>query len=117
MEETQEHSSRYGGCVSRPTGLRRPGVRFYRRSRMENTSVCAVMVTYHPDDGVLDNLAAIRPQVKGLVVVDKGSSKDDRNRWRLAAREMGFTLVENGDNLGIAAALNIGVRRAQSERY
>ena len=84
---------------------------------MEKKSVCAVVVTYRPDDGVLDNLAAIRPQVQGLVVVDNGSSEEKRNRLRLAAREMEFTLIENGDNLGIAAALNIGAKWAQSERY
>ncbi|HET6218807.1 MAG TPA: glycosyltransferase family 2 protein [Acidobacteriaceae bacterium] len=84
---------------------------------MEKKSVCAVVVTYHPDDGVLDNLGAIRPQVQGLVVVDNGSSEEKRNRLRLAAGEVEFTLIENGNNLGIAAALNIGVKWAQSERY
>jgi rhamnosyltransferase len=84
---------------------------------MEKKSVGAVVVTYHPDDGVLDNLGAIRPQVQGLVVVDNGSSEEKRNRLRLAARELEFTLIENGNNLGIAAALNIGAKWAQSERY
>jgi rhamnosyltransferase len=84
---------------------------------MEITSVCAVVVTYHPDDRVLDNLAAIRPQVQGLVVVDNGSSEEKRNRLRLAASEVGFALIENGDNLGIAAALNIGAKWAQAEGY
>ncbi len=84
---------------------------------MEMKSVCAVVVTYRPDDEVMDNLRAIRPQVQGLVVVDNGSSEEKRNRLRLAARELEFTLIENGDNLGIAAALNIGAKWAESERY
>ena len=84
---------------------------------MEKKSVCAVVVTYHPDAAVLDNLAVIRPQVQGLVVVDNGSSEEKLNRLRLAALEMEFTLIENGDNLGIAAGLNIGVKWAQSEDY
>jgi rhamnosyltransferase len=84
---------------------------------MENKSVCAVVVTYHPDDEVLNNLGAIRPQVQELVVVDNGSPKEKRDRLRLAAREMEFALIENGNNLGIAAALNIGVKWAQSARY
>jgi rhamnosyltransferase len=84
---------------------------------MENRSICAVVVTYHPDDGVLDNLAAIRPQVQGLVVVDNGSTEEKRNCLRLAACEVAFTLIENGENLGIAAALNIGAKWAQSEGY
>jgi rhamnosyltransferase len=52
-----------------------------------------------------------------LVVVDNGSSEEKRNRLRLTAREVEFTLIENGDNLGIAAALNIGAKWAQSEGY
>jgi rhamnosyltransferase len=84
---------------------------------MEKESVCAVVVTYHPDAAVLDNLAAIRPQVQGLVVVDNGSSKEKLSRLRLAAPEVEFTLIENGDNLGIATALNIGVKWAQSQGY
>jgi rhamnosyltransferase len=84
---------------------------------MEKKSVCAVVVTYRPDAAVLDNLAAIRPQVQGLVVVDNGSSEEKLNRLRLAAPDMGFTLIENGDNLGIATGLNIGVKWAQSEGY
>jgi rhamnosyltransferase len=84
---------------------------------MEKKSVCAVVVTYHPDAAVLDNLAAIRPQVQGLVVVDNGSSEVKLKRLRLGALELEFTLIENGDNLGIATALNIGVKWAQSEGY
>jgi len=84
---------------------------------MEKKSVCAVVVTYHPDAAVPDNLAAIRPQVQGLVVVDNGSSEEKLNRLRLAALGIKFTLIENGDNLGIATGLNIGVKWAQSEGY
>jgi rhamnosyltransferase len=84
---------------------------------MEKKSVCAVVVTYHPDAVVLKNLSAIRPQVQGLLVVDNGSSEERRNHLRRGAREVGFTLIENGDNLGIATALNIGAKWAQSEGY
>lgn len=84
---------------------------------MEKKSVCAVVVTYHPDDVVLENLVAIRPQVQGLLVVDNGSSEERRNRLRRGARDVGFTLIENGENLGIATALNIGAKWAKSEGY
>jgi rhamnosyltransferase len=79
--------------------------------------VCAVVVTYHPDDAVLDNLAAIRPQVQGLVVVDNGSREERRSLLRLASREWHFKLIENGENMGIAAALNTGVKWAEEEGY
>ncbi len=57
------------------------------------------------------NLRALRPQVDFLVVVDNGSSEKELERLRTEARGPGVQLVENGENLGIATALNIGVRR------
>lgn len=77
---------------------------------MVKNSVCAVVVTYHPDAGVLHNLSALMPQVEHLVVVDNGSSAAELEPLRRQAGTPGFTLIENGENLGIAAALNIGAR-------
>jgi rhamnosyltransferase len=49
------------------------------------------------------------------VVVDNGSAESELAGLREAAREIGFRLMENAANLGIAAALNRGVRDAQRE--
>jgi len=81
---------------------------------MEPTQTGAILVTYYPDADVLQNLDALRPQVSHLLVVDNGSSPSALNSLRSAAKTLNFELLENGDNLGIGAALNIGVRRAQS---
>ena len=78
---------------------------------------CAVIVTFHPPAAVLENLAKVRLQVEGLVVVDNGSSSSSLAPFRAAMCEMKFTLIENGANLGIAAALNIGVRWAKSHGF
>jgi rhamnosyltransferase len=79
--------------------------------------VCAVISSFHPPPAALENLAAVRLQVGGLVVVDNGSSPAALAPFRAAMREMKFTLIENGANLGIAAALNIGVRWAESHGF
>ncbi|WP_041597163.1 glycosyltransferase family 2 protein [Granulicella tundricola] len=73
---------------------------------------CAVVVTYHPDQQVIENLVSLRLQTLHLVVVDNGSTADGLEMLRVAAGRVGFELIENGDNLGIATALNVGVRRA-----
>jgi len=49
-----------------------------------------------------------------MVVVDNGSSAEELAPLRAAAAALDFELIENGDNLGIAAALNLGVHRAQA---
>jgi rhamnosyltransferase len=79
--------------------------------------VCAVIVTYGPGTTILDHLSNVLPQVQGLVVVDNGSSHDDLGRLRVASSALGFHLIENGENLGIAEALNHGVSWAKSQGY
>ncbi|MES2392876.1 MAG: glycosyltransferase, partial [Acidobacteriota bacterium] len=79
--------------------------------------VCAVIVTFHPDADVIANLQALRPQVSRVVVVDNGSTPEELAQLRQAALALDVELIENGDNLGIAAALNRGIRRALELDY
>jgi rhamnosyltransferase len=84
---------------------------------MTPQQVCAVIVTYGPGATILDHLSNVLSQVQGLVVVDNGSNDDDLRRLRAASSSFGFHLIENGQNLGIAEALNQGVRWAKSRGY
>jgi rhamnosyltransferase len=76
--------------------------------------VCAVIVAFRPKVEDLGNLAEVRPQVQHLVVVDNGSAEETLKSLRTASRVLKFVLIENGENLGMGAALNIGVRWAKS---
>jgi len=84
---------------------------------MQDQSVCAVIVTYHPSAKMVDNLSDMLDQVQGLVVVDNGSTANELRQLRVAAQGFGFHLIENGENLGIAAALNQGVTFAKDKGY
>lgn len=77
--------------------------------------VSAIVVTFHPSAEHLHNLAQMRAQVDHLVVVDNGSDGPELSRIRLSSSQHDFTLIENGENLGIATALNRGVREAQRQ--
>lgn len=79
--------------------------------------VCAVVVTYHPTSQMIDNLADIFAQTQGLVVVDNGSDAASIERLRQASQNCPFHLIENGTNLGLAEALNQGVRFARSKDF
>jgi rhamnosyltransferase len=70
----------------------------------------AVVVSFHPDADVIQNLTLLRRQVSHVVVVDNGSSEALLRPLREAKAKLGFELIENGENLGIARALNQGVR-------
>lgn len=80
-------------------------------------SLCAVMVTYHPGVAMLENLQNVLAEVQELVVVDNGSSATEVTALRTASENLGFHLIENVKNLGIAEALNQGVRWARSKGH
>jgi len=77
-------------------------------------SVCAVVVTYHPDTGILGRLNRIISQVGATLVVDNGSF--DHELQMLDTHDS-ITVIRNGDNLGVARALNIGVQRAAAQGF
>src|ERR1700756_2986734 len=79
--------------------------------------VCAVIVTYRPDTTLLDQLSIVLAQVQGMVVVDNGSHKNELGAIRAASSAIGFHLIENGENMGVAEALNQGVRWAKCRGY
>ena len=73
---------------------------------MSAIEVCAGVVTYNPDLDVLkNNLESLCPQVKFLYVVDNGSKNVDEIGTLLNTIP-NTQLYLNGDNLGIAQALN-----------
>jgi rhamnosyltransferase len=78
--------------------------------------VAAVVVTFHPRTEYLQYIANIGAQVDVLIVVDNGSSENTLSELRFASRRAHFELIENGANLGIAAALNRGVLEAQQRK-
>jgi rhamnosyltransferase len=68
-------------------------------------------VTFHPDLEVLKRQLARLPSDAHRVVVDNASDEETRAAMRrMAVDAGGFTLIENGENAGLAAALNTGIR-------
>jgi rhamnosyltransferase len=79
------------------------------------TEVCAVIVTFNPTSELLANIAAIRPQVSRLVIVDNGSGPEGVTLVHECRARFGCETILNGSNLGIAKALNIGIAFAESQ--
>jgi rhamnosyltransferase len=79
--------------------------------------VCAVLVTYYPSASMVGNLPKILAQVDRLVLIDNGSAQDEILALRSAQHNLGFHLIENKENLGIAEALNQGVCWAKNQGY
>ena len=84
---------------------------------MIEQAVCAVVVTYHPNARIVENIMKACNQVQGLVAVDNGSYPAEINLLQVALCNVAAKLIQNQDNLGIAEALNQGVRWAKSQGY
>lgn len=78
--------------------------------------ILAVAVTYNPDIAVLArSLQSVTSQVQSVVVVDNGSANVEVVQ-RIAS-EISGQIIENPENIGIAAAQNQGIARARAEGF
>lgn len=84
---------------------------------LTRADICAVIVTYHPDPGFPERLFTLVRQVGAVVVVDNGSAEEEVRILHNAASHPAVSVILNNENLGIASALNIGIRHAVKKRY
>jgi rhamnosyltransferase len=71
-----------------------------------------VFVTYNPRPAFVENILAVAAQVGYVVVVDNGSSGETEQYLRELETRPDCKVIRNHQNLGIAAALNLGVKFA-----
>lgn len=84
-------------------------------SRPPLSPVCAVVVAYFPDERFRERIAVVLAQVPLVIVVDNTPRSDLRGELgELGTR---VRVIENGSNLGIASALNTGLRLAEEMGY
>lgn len=78
--------------------------------------VCAIVVAFQPDIPLLTRvLAAVGPQVEGLVVVDNGCK--DEVSGVLRAHLIEARVIRLNENHGLAAAQNRAIRWASEQGY
>ena len=82
-----------------------------------SNSVCCVVVTYNPDSSIIGNIRSVAAQVAEVIVVDNGSSENFQQLFVEVEAIDNVTVMYNGENLGIATALNSGVSYAREKHY
>jgi len=75
-------------------------------------NTCAVIVAYHPDNEFPERVERISKQVGKVIVVDNGSSENCVVMLNKLSEDKKVDLILNNKNLGVATALNIGLRFA-----
>ncbi len=84
--------------------------------RREN--ICAIVVTCQPDSGFASRVDHLAGQVNLIVIVDNHSGNTSVAMLDLlVANRVNLYLIRNLDNLGVATALNQGVRWAKEAGY
>ena len=83
----------------------------------QSATVTAIVVTHDPDETAEQVLAACSAQCDRVIVIDNASEPEARARLRAAAAQRShLTLVENEENVGLAAAQNQGLAMARAEK-
>lgn len=80
-------------------------------------NICAIIVTYHPDTNFLERVKRVNLQVDKVIIIDNHSSESCLQMIRKLSTETGAHLILNEENLGVATALNQGVRYAIDHGY
>ena len=78
--------------------------------------IAAVVVLYHPGPEVIDNIRSWAGQVEMVYAVDNSEVPEPSVKTRLSALR-NVTYLPQGENRGIARALNIGASRAFAAGY
>jgi rhamnosyltransferase len=81
------------------------------------SDICAAVVTFFPEPESAEHLRALAPQVGRILVIDNGSPPESLEPIESAARTIAVSVVRLGSNLGIATALNTGLRLAASQGF
>lgn len=82
-----------------------------------NNKVCAVFVTYNCEEDFYNTFNSVVKQVEKIVIVDNGSGEKTISILEDIKKNNDVELILCGDNLGIAAALNKGVKYALDNNY
>src|SRR5580698_2753121 len=80
-------------------------------------NTCAIIVACNPPYGFRERIDMIRKQVRSAIIIDNGSEAKTFAEVLAACGQPGVHLIRNGENLGVATALNQGMRYASQAGY
>lgn len=72
--------------------------------------ICAVIVTYNPNEILIENIKSLRNQVGQIVIIDNGSDDDTY------IKTLNESVIRLGKNYGIAYALNRGIEYCKESK-
>ena len=81
--------------------------------------VAAIIISYNPDNNLVDSVNLLINQVEKIIIVDNGSEEEKVKNIKSIKNinKEKIEIILNKDNLGIATALNIGIKEALMQGY
>ena len=81
--------------------------------------IAAIVVTYNPDEGLNKSTKSLIKQVDSIIMVDNGSNDEGKEIINKIKNKYGekIEVIFNEENLGIATALNKGVKYELNNDY
>lgn len=81
------------------------------------TQVCGVVISYKPSSDLLKNVQLALSQLAHVIIVDNTPTEDTPEVLNGLGQRQSCTIIRNQRNLGIATALNIGIRHAMASGF
>jgi len=79
--------------------------------------ICCLIITYNPDSVLYELLNDIKNQVGKIIIVDNSTEQLTLNKLIQISKLLDVNVVLNNENVGIAKALNQGVKIAKEMGY
>ncbi len=79
--------------------------------------VAGIVALFNPEESVVENIFSYLNQVKFLIIVDNSEMSSSFINDFVALNKDKMEYIYNGENLGVAAALNIGAQKAIVRGY
>ena len=79
--------------------------------------LCAVIVSYHPDDSFVSRVERIAGQTRKVFLVDNATTGPACKAVDAAAQISGVEILRSKQNQGVAGGLNTGVNKALQEGF
>lgn len=80
-------------------------------------NIAGCVVIYNPDDSAAKNISTYAPLVQKVFVIDNSDKTDEQVLAGIRAASSNIEIISMHGNMGIAAALNVGLKEAAKQGF
>lgn len=84
---------------------------------MLKEEIACIIISYNIGKDIYKCYNSIKSQVDKVIIVDNGSNEETIKELKNISQDINTNVIFNKENLGIAAALNIGIKEAEHLGY